>query len=440
MTLPRFLIRICVGIFCSGAVLAADEPSKLEGAVTTTDGAPVGNALVVVYSAAPRDGGTAPCPTCCPDCGKRARTDAQGHFSIAGVKEDSLYRLLVAAKGFRPDYIKDADPLYGGAGLRLKPLKIPFTKPENRVSAKLIDPKGRPVVGARVEVSGTRHDAYFSYGATSGKVDPMAVSDESGEFFLDCTNGIAAITVSVEPHGLAKRRMWLDTGKAHLIRLKDGVSVTGRLLRDGKPVSGAAIAMSTQERESSVFMRGFDGATDAEGRFRLPNVPAENRYFLYTRMKDMREIGAGLKPQPVTTMADGSTVDLGDLEVRPAHTLRGRVVTSDAKPVPDRTRIYLSLENAWDNQDTLVDSDGWFEFAGVPADEIDLSLRISGYRVSAKNPNKDWLNEGRLIGRLEGDQEEFMIHVERGGAFTRDQGPAEGERYPRGKPLRGAKL
>ena len=115
-------------------------------------------------------------------------------------------------------------------------------------------------------------------------------------------------------------------------------------------------------------------------------------------------------------------------------------MTSDAKPLPDRTRIYLSLENAWDNQDTYVDSDGWFEFNGVPADEIDLSVRVSGYRISARNPNKDWLNEGRLIGRLEGDLEEFVIHLERGDRFPRDQGPPDGERYPRGKPLRGAKL
>jgi hypothetical protein len=440
MTLPHCLIRTGAGVFCAAAVWAADEPTKLEGAVSTSDGVPVGNALVIIYSAAPRDGGTAPCPTCCPDCGKRTRTDAQGRFSIAGVKDDSLYRLLVAAAGFRPDYIKDADPLYGGASLRLKPLKTRYTKPENRVSAKLIDPKGRPVGGARIEVSGTRFDAYSYYGSTSGRVDPMAVSDENGEFFLDCTNGIAAITVSIEPRGLARRRMWLDTGKAHLIRLKDGVSVTGRLVREGKPLPGAAVSMSTQERESSVFMRGFDGSTDTEGRFRLGNIPADNRYFLYTRMKDMRELGAGLKPQPVTTGADGATIDLGDLEVRPAHALRGRVVTSDAKPLPARTRIYLSLENAWDTQDTYADADGWFEFNGVPADEIDLSVRVSGYRVSAKNPNKDWLNEGRLLGRLEGDLEEFIIHLERGDRFTRDQGPPDSERYPRGKPLRGAKL
>ena len=78
-------------------------------------------------------------------------------------------------------------------------------------------------------------------------------------------------------------------------------------MREGKPLAHAAVSMSTQERESSVFMRGFDGATDAEGRFRLPGIPADNRYFLYTLMKDMRELGAGLKPQAVTTGTDGST-------------------------------------------------------------------------------------------------------------------------------------
>jgi hypothetical protein len=35
----------------------------------------------------------------------------------------------------------------------------------------------------------------------------MAVSDENGEFFLDCTNGVEAITALIEPRNLAKRRM-----------------------------------------------------------------------------------------------------------------------------------------------------------------------------------------------------------------------------------------
>ena len=141
----------------------------------------------------------------------------------------------------------------------------------------------------------------------------MAVSDENGEFFLDCTNGVEAITVLIEPRNLAKRRMWLDTGKAHLLRLKDGVGVVGRLLHDDKPLASVSVSMNTEDRSSEVFMRGFDMATDAEGRFKLPNIPPNNRFVLYTKMKEMQELGVALAPQKTSTGGDGSTVDLGDL-------------------------------------------------------------------------------------------------------------------------------
>lgn len=271
-------------------------------------------------------------------------------------------------------------------------------------------------------------------------MDPLGVTDEKGEFLFNCSNDVSAITVTIQGRALAKRRMWLDAGKAHLLKLKEGATVTGRLLHNGKPVPGAQVSMNTQERGADQFMRGFDVATDSKGEFTLVNLPANNRYFLYTKMKEMQEFGVSLLPQRVATGADGTTVKLGDLRLEPAHFVRGRIVMADGKPVPARTRVHLGLENAWDYQDQRVDEDGSFEFQGVPAEEIDVSVRVAGYRISAKNPNKDWLNEGRIVGRLEGDLDDFIIHLEPGDRFSRDEGPGDSERQPRAKPLRGAKL
>lgn len=441
MNLRNIIAHLIAFICCVIApAQAADSDSRLEGMVSTTDGQPITNALVIVYSAAPREGLSVVCPTCYPDCGRRTFTDAEGRFSIEKVNPDLMFRLLVAAMGYRPDYIRDADPLFGGAQLRLKPLRFKDGPVENRVVGKLIDPAGRAVPGARITADGTRYGPYSYSSSTSGKVDPMAVSDENGEFFLVCTNGINAITVTIDVRGLAKRKMWLDTGKAHLIRLKEGVAVTGRLMHAGKPIPGATVSMNTQERSSEVFLRGFDIATDSEGRFRMPNIPAETKFFLYTKMKEMQELGVALGPQPVDTGANGTTTDLGELELRPSYFLRGRVVAADGKPLPARTSINLGLEDAWDNQSARLDDEGWFEFLGVPADSLSLSIRVPGYRISAKNPSKDWLNEGLIVGRLTGNQEEFIIHLERGDRFQREDGPPNNDRQPRDKPLRGAKL
>lgn len=421
------------------SICAAEEPGRLEGGITGVKGVPVSNAWVFVYSAAPREGSSAVCPTCHPDCVKRAQTDADGRFIIEPVDPNLMFRLLVAAKGYRPDFIKDVDPQFGGATLALKPLKMLNTPPETRVTGRLIDSAGNPVSGAVIKAEGTRFGQYSYYGSTSGKVDPMAVTDDRGEFFLDCTNGMLAITALIEPRGLAKRRLWLDTGKAHLIRMKEGVTVTGRLLHDGKPVPGASVSMNTEDRSSEVFMRGFDVATDSNGVFRLPNIPAANRFVLYTKMKEMQERGVSLSPQKVQTGTDGATVNLGDLKLGPAFTLQGKIVTSDNEPLPARTRLYLSLEDAWDNQDVRPDDDGWFQFLGVPEASLSLSLRVAGYRISAKNPSKDWLNEGLIVGRLTANMENFIIHIERGERLTDRDAPSQDDRQPRDKPLRSAK-
>lgn len=439
MKTMRWLGLISLGLFLTVFAHGAEEPGRIEGVIGSAAG-PVSNAWVFIYSAAPREGAGILCPTCYPDCVKRARTDAEGKFFIEPVDPNLMFRLLVLAKGYRPDFIRDVDPLFGGAHLSLKPLKMANMPIESRVTAKLIDPEGKPVVGARVDVEGTRYGQYSYSSSTSGKVDPMAVTDENGEFFLDCTNGLDAITVEITARSVAKRRMWLDTGKAHLIRMTEGVAVTGRLVHEGKPVAGVAVSMNTEERSSEVFMRGFDVATDSEGRFSLPNIPPNNRFVLYSKMKDLQDLGASLSSQKVTTGADGSTMNLGDLKLGTAYSVRGRIVTADNQPVPGRTRVNLSLEEAWDNQEARTDEDGNFEFLNVPAESVSLYLRVNGYRISGKNPSKDWLNEGRIVGRLTGNIEDFVIHLEPGQRFDRGDGPSDQDRQPRDKPLRGAKL
>ncbi|MBK7998944.1 MAG: hypothetical protein IPK15_09580 [Verrucomicrobia bacterium] len=92
--------------------------------------------------------------------------------------------------------------------------------------------------------------------------------------------------------------------------------------------------MNTEDRLllSEAFLRGFDVATDSDGRFSPSNIPPNNRFAAYTKMKEMQELGVALSPQKVSTGLDGSTVNLGDLKVVPAFTLKGRIVTADGKP------------------------------------------------------------------------------------------------------------
>jgi hypothetical protein len=419
---------------------AADDP-RIEGVIMDSKGRPIPNASVYVYSAKPREGEATMCATCYPDCGKKARTDDQGQFKIEKLNGDLLYRLLVTAKGWRVDYITDADPLFGSVEQRLKAHRWSDAPLERKVIGKIIDPDGKSVAGAVLNIDAYRNGPYGNYGGVKGKVETFSGTDESGEFLITCTNGIGSISATVEARGFAKRKVWLEAGGAHLLRMKRGVEVTGRLLQDGNPVPGVRVSMNSQDRSVESFLQGFDATTGPDGQFKIPNVPPNTLFFLATRLKDMAKLGLALAPQTVKTGADESTVKLGDLVLKAAHSIKGKVVLSDGKPLPGNTRVSLGLDNGYDSLQAKVDEDGAFEFKGVPTESISLSVRVTGYRVSAKNPSKDWLNEGRLVGRLEGSLENFIIHLEPGARADRNEGPQDSsERQPREKLLRGAKL
>jgi hypothetical protein len=445
-------LRATLAIFCGlflwpGSILAQDnqakvEPPRLDGAIIGAEDQPLTNAWVSVFSAAPRDGQRTTIPIKhYPECGRFTRTDAQGNFAFTGLNQNLLYRLLVTAPGHRPDYIRDADPQFGGTALKLRRLRFTNGPPARRVIGNLIDPSGRPVAGARIEVNGYRSQTTTYNSSPSGNVDPLAVTDQTGGFFLDCGSNVEAISVTVEGPRLAPRRLWLTAGSAHLIRLHPGATITGRVLHSGKPMPATLITMDTEDQTSAVYIRGLEVATDDSGRFTLIHVPAETKFSLYTPMKDLEDIGAGVAKTAVTTSTNDGVLDLGDLAMRSAHILRGRVLLSDGQPVPERIRITLALGPGTNNRSSVLDADGWFEFAGVPAGPVSLRVQIPGYRVSARNPSKDWLNEGRLVGTLKEDHERFFIELEPGQRTEDSAGPPDGpDRQPQDKPLRTAPI
>jgi len=198
--------------------------------------------------------------------------------------------------------------------------------------------------------------------------------------------------------------------------------------------------MRTMNDDAGTALRGFDIGTDPDGKFTETHIPANTRFYLFTPMKEVRDLGLILPVQQVSTAAEGTTIDLGDLKMQPGHSLRGRVVLSDGKEVPSRNRIYLYTEQIGDSQDHGVRPDGSFTFTGIPEGRVEISLRLKGYHVSDKNPNKDWLNDGRLLGKLESDIKDFVILYEPGDARGRSTGVRTGEEQPRDKPLRGASL
>jgi hypothetical protein len=244
--------------------------------------------------------------------------------------------------------------------------------------------------------------------------------------------------VSIEGARLARRRLWLTPGEAHLIRLHAGATVSGRLVDGNRPVPGTFLDLETEDQSSAILMRGFEVATDANGQFVFTHVPADTKFKISTPAKELQALNAGLAARGIATGTNGSTLAMGDLAMTAAHALRGRVVLNDGAIVPQRTRITLNVDNGRTARTATLDADGWFEFLGVPAGAVSLRIQIPGYRVSAKNPSKDWLNEGRLVGSLQQSHEQYFIELEPATAPP-PAAPAT-DRQPTDKPLRPAPI
>lgn len=418
---------------------AAEEFGRVEGVITYRGGFPLSNALVVVVGAVPREVAVADCAACSADCGKHARTDADGQFTIGKLDTSLVFKLVVAAQGFEPAFIENADPKFGRVQKELDAVKPAQGGMTNPIVGRLIGPKGQPVVGAVLSVDGIQIASSKRIGGGWKEVERWLISDEQGAFTFHCSNDVTAISVKVEACGYSRFDRWLDSGKSYLLRLHHGATFSGRLLFDGQPVAGLLLDLTSHLGEESAVMR-FDAPSDEEGRFVFAHLPKNRRLQLFTSIVTMRQGGIWLPVQAVTTGGDESQTDLGDLATRRALYIQGRVVLSDGKPTP-RTQLTLQREDVYDRQEVFTrGDDGQFELAGLPGAQVTLSLRVSGYHLSEKNPNREGYREWMIVGRLDENQDDFVILVDPGRSYENPTFSRDFTGASTNTPLRGAKL
>ena len=365
--------------------------------------------------------------------------DAQGRFKIESLDPTLVFRLAVAAPGFRTKYVSKVDPAAGPVKVSLEPLALAKVGPKNKLVARVVDPQGRPVPNAKVDFDGIYYETGgSSYVAIQG-FDHLAVTDAKGEFVLTSEKAFASTGVTVEAHGLA-RQMYqrLEAGKMHELHLVKGNTVTGRMVGAGKPIANAEIGLAGANRLGGEFIGTFAATTDAAGRFVFPNLPPGKECFIYSHMCEAGANGGVVSWHKFTTGADSTITGLGDLIVQPAFRVSGRVVLSDGKPLPRGIRAMLSRDEAWDQLPNVpVKPDGSFTFDGVPAESVGVSVDVPGYCLSLQNPSLDRLNGLSIVGQVSGNIQGLVI-LEEPGQFKRDlSGPYKPDDMPRDKPLRG---
>jgi peroxiredoxin/protocatechuate 3,4-dioxygenase beta subunit len=428
---PAAFVGLVLWLSTTDLRAAEISGSDLTGTVKNAEGDPVSGATVFIYTAAPKEGVGVLCPSCYADCRKRTTTDAQGRFTIESLDPALLFRVLVAAGDYQPKFVDKVDPSAKALSIKLKLASLGDT-PDARVTGRVVNPEGKPVSGAVVNIRGVTRGESTRFGGNPD-IDPVAVTDDAGKFVIRGTEPFTAVGVDVEARTYARRVFQrLATGETvHELKLTEGVSVEGRLVKDGKPVPHAEVGIAGADRNSEIFVGDYSVATDEEGQFLFVNLPPRTSYFLYGRMKSLGSRGS-VPARRMQTQDDGSTLEAGDLKLEPAFTVAGEIRLTDGGRIPPKTRVMLSREEAWDTQQIEVDSQGKFRLEGVPPESVNLHARISGYRLSTRNAS---LDRYELVGRIRSDKTGLILEFEPGPQHDPNISSARGLRE---EPLRGA--
>jgi hypothetical protein len=437
-----FALWLCFGIRIHSGL--AGEPTNtirpdLVGTVFAETGFPLSNAMAFVYTAKPRVGPSLLCPSCYADCRKTARTDAKGQFKLESLDPSLLFRILVAAPGRQPVFLEAVDPTRQPIEVDMLAVTEAQMLPHKFLRGRVVDPRGQPVPAATLKFLFFSGEEANCGGDCAG-VDMLAVTDLEGRFLFTADKKFDVMSLTVEAPGFAPRRfLRLSNARDQELKITEGATVAGRVIRQGQPLAGVTVGMSSADRAVDNFLGDFTAETDAQGRFQFYNMAPYHIFQIYGVSGSLGGLGT-IPPRRVRVAADGSTKDVGDLAVVSGAKLSGRLVLTDGRLVPPGARLVLDSEETSGTITAFPHASGAFEFANVPPSTVCLVVTLPGYHVSEKNRSFDWLNEDHLLGRLDHDLEGLEILLEPGHSSPpkrEDLDRAVRETRPKTLPLSG---
>lgn len=386
------------------ALVYADMPAgaDLTGHVTLPEGKSAAATVLVTYAQL-KTNFESSISTRSPILPKRTRTDGNGNFKIESLDTRWLYFGYVMAPGCKLQQLNLFDPIAGPLEVSLESANT-NVPPDRVIHGRVIDASGSPVAGALIDIEGTTRNGQGTW--PGGDIDYFSVSDDAGNFVVYGKTPFAAADGKVEATGYAEasfeqwpsdaiNQEWSRTGSMpeglfgyakplHEITLIKGAALQGRLLHDGKPVVNAEIRLNRCDVASNCWF--WDGATvtDDQGSFLFSHLPPDQSYSICGSW-DLPAKGGAFPQTEVKTGENGSTNDIGDLNLQSVSEVAGRIQLSDGKPIPANSHYHLSDAAMGNSPQSSLGSDGSFHFAAVPGDKVSIYLRISGYQLTPRD-------------------------------------------------------
>lgn len=376
-----------VAMFLLASSARGAERATATGKVLDADGKPVEHATVLVYEARVRTGYSVYCPTCWVDCGKRTVTGPDGTFSLAGLDPDLVFKLLAVRNGYKTTFIDKVDPSKGPAPDAVLRARVAVEDTSQTVRGRIVNEHGKPVKDAVVEQQGVTFRGPRGIGRAFGPddspdwIEPLAATDEQGEFEIAYAKPAVEITLNVSPRAMAPKLVTLPTGpNERTVAVSQGVTLRGRvLLPDGGPAANVEIGISVHSHLSGTVFPEIRIGTKADGTFAITNIPAGRIWYAYPKMESLAARGLVGDAVPFETKDDGEEMDLGTLKLQNAYTLRGRVVPSDGSAIP--SDMHVTVSSGFDSQIVPLGEDGGFEVRGLSKGVYGISPGVKGYRT-----------------------------------------------------------
>jgi Carboxypeptidase regulatory-like domain len=383
----RKWIGIAVAYLMFGAVAFGAGGMTLEGKVTDVSGKPLEHATVMVYHAGVKTGYSVFCPSCYADCGKRALTDAAGRYTFKNLDPDLWFELAVVRDGYIPTFIKKVDQSNGSVPAVVLNVRS-GVDPLKMARGRVTDSNGNPIRDVVVQTKGVLTARGILIGKPEG-LEPFAVTNDEGEFEIAYVEPATKMLFFVEARTMAPRFVVLPTGtERQTVRLSEGAVIRGRLVANGKGVGNAEVGVIPKDRGGwgpDFKMSGFPFeemkiGTQEDGSFAITNVPSAVEWYVYGKMASLLGRGA-TEPVICSVAKEKQQMDLGNIEVKLGHRLRGQVVLGDKNAIPSGMRITIESKSVWDFQTARLGPDGSFEFADLFAGDYTITPAVKGYSL-----------------------------------------------------------
>ena len=242
------------------------------------------------------------------------------------------------------------------------------------VRGVVYDDAGKPLAGATVQMvpGGRGKDATSdAEGKFEVSWDPQGWSPDRTVFYV-----VGRHT----DRNLAVAQPADEEAKQVELKLLPAATLTGQVVDPNKePIQGAyLLVMLRASNWGSSFLTYRSIKTDAEGRFEVGAIPAEQRYTITASADGYGQTQTDLSEDQVTSgrvQTGVYSLDVANLAVT------GVVVDSDGEPVSGaRVSCYGGTRDNQPNRDTQTDTDGEFILDGVCAGRVRIqaNARIEG--------------------------------------------------------------